>query len=136
METSWQTDWTAFAIELETQLRAYTDSKTLAERFGGKSIQWRGILVAKVFDDTSPFVSIALPEARINLGFLSSVTVGQLSVPISHNSQDHWNRVAIGSEVTFSATLGEEQSPFPPVEFKRLSSGKALLFIRLSNGIP
>lgn len=135
-DSDWQNSWGRFIGVLTEQLRKGATSEELAQQFGSKSVTWSGVLSEKRLDSLAPMVTIDLPIPRIDLGELGVVNVGEQSVPTARDAVVQWNDIPIGTAVSFTGTLDAGSSPFPPVEVIRLSSGRTLVMMRLSNGRP
>lgn len=131
----WQNDWGDFVKVIGERLRQGVASDAIASEFGSQTITWTGVLQEKLLDDLAPMVAIGLAEAEIQLTDSSSVRVSELSVPAARDAVSNWQSIPIGTCISFTAILGGN-SVFSPVELKRLSSGRVLLMIRLSDGRP
>lgn len=136
MTTEWQEDWESFVGVLGQLLRRGATPTELANHFGGKVVTWKGILDEKQLGEMAPCVGIELREMQLDLGPAGIVPVGGQSVPAASGAIADWESIPIGSQVTFSATLGDPQSPFSPVELIHLDSGRVIVMIRLNDGVP
>jgi hypothetical protein len=135
-KTSWQSDWTKFVDELAGCLREGEDADKLANRFGGRLVEWEGTLDRKRIDELAASVNLALPEKRIDFGDGRVATVKSISLPLAESAAVDWQQIANGTKVKFSALVGAGESPFPPIEVVNLRSGKTIVTIRLSEGVP
>ena len=132
----WQTSWSIFIDDLARSLRGNENASTLADLFGGRSIEWSGVLVGKRIEPMAPSVNLALPEEQIDFGDGRIATLKSISLPIAESAIVEWQQIPEGTKVAFSALLGSGASPFPPIEITNLRSGKTIVMIRLSEGIP
>lgn len=136
MESTWQRDWKTFVVVITEKLRQRATSEDLASLFSAKPVTWSGVLTEKSIDDLTPLVTIALSPSQIDLGELGIVDLSNQSVPAARNAVAAWDAIPIGTSVTFTAILGAGMSPFFPVQVVRLSSGRTVVMIRLSDGRP
>ncbi len=133
---SWQNSWPLFAKVLESELRSAASNERLAEVFGGARVRWRGIIEEISFDELSNMVCVALPVANIALGDGCEDSLDGLALSVNETETCHWSGLAPGDEITFEATLGTSEGPFPPVEVESLTSGKTLIMIRANGAVP
>jgi hypothetical protein len=131
----WQNDWSEFAKVIGVRLRQGAVPGAVALEFGSQMITWTGVLKEKWLDDLAPMVTIGLAEAEIQLKDSVSVPITELSVPVARDAVSNWQGIPVGTCVSFTAILGGS-SIFSPVEVKKLSTGRTLLMIRLSDGRP
>ena len=136
MDSTWQHDWKTFVEMIAEKLRQHATSEELARLFRSKPVTWSGVLTEKLIDDLAPLVTIVMPVAQIDLGDSGVVDLSNQSVPVARNAIADWDAIPIGTAVTFTATLGAGMSPFVPVQVVRLTSGRTVVMIRLSDGRP
>lgn len=132
----WQNDWEIFTAYLEQQLQDGASSVELAARFGGREVQWQGIVENVDFDVLAAVVDVALPERIVRFDDGSEVKVDGLTLGVAAESMEQWQAYRKGDGITFRATLGNPRSPFAAIEIKTLNSGKRVIMIRASNALP
>lgn len=132
-EERWQSDWGLFIDTLSRLLTSGEGTVDVGEYFQGKDIEWVGVLTRKTLNGLAPSVAIQLPTSTIKIAD-QQVTLNSVSVPLADSTLSDWIDVEEGSTVKFSATFGEGNTPFLPVEILELPSGKTALMIRLSDG--
>lgn len=134
MELAWQNDWKMFVDVLADQLQRRVEN--LEAVFAAKSVRWSGVLAEKLLSEPAPMVTVVMPKAQINLGDRGVVNLSDKSLPVAQDAIGDWERIPIGTTLSFTAILGAEGSPFPAVQVKHLNSGRTIILIRLSNARP
>lgn len=135
-KATWQSDWSSFVDVLAGCLQNTEETDALANRFGGKRVEWEGVLDCKQIDELAPSVNLALPEKHIDFGDGRVAILKSISLPLAESAVADWQQIAEGTKVKFSALVGAGESPFPPVEVTNLRSGRTIVMIRLSEGAP
>lgn len=136
MRDDWQDNWEVFVDAVADSLRSGATPEALARHFGGKKVRWTGVLDEKNIDELAALVGIALPEKHLDLGQGRMTTLDGVSLPLATHYVADWNKLEVGTPVTFTATLGSATSTFPPIELKHLKSGRCVVMIRLTDAIP
>lgn len=137
MDNSWQNNLDEFLNTVAKQLQAGDTVDVLRQRFGGKTIRWSGILDEKTLEEPAPSVDINVPHKVMDVGNGRLAEFAGLSVPVAANTVAAWDAIQIGSRVAFTATLlSPALSPFLPVEVHELRSGRTLVSIGLTGGVP
>lgn len=127
MNSTWQESWEIFFDELAKRLRAGDSPVALADYFGGRTVTWGGVLDEKRLDGLAPTVWINFPQKELDLGWGQFAEFAGIGLPVADHSVDDWNRIEVGAQVRFTATLGAMSSPFPAIEIKHLKSGRIIL---------
>jgi len=133
---NWTTSWDVFTNLLQDKIAENRSTQSLAAFFGGKLVQWKGIIDDMDLDDLSPSIGIALPERIIHINNTDKARLVGISLPPASDAIDQWARLKVGDRVIFQAVLGRADSPFPPIEPIQLSSDRTILRIRMGNGRP
>lgn len=133
-KSDWANDWNTFVDELSRRVTAGAGTEQLSTLFAGTKVRWTGTLKDKKIDELSASVNLAFPKREIEIAAGQIFILEGLSVPVASNAIEEWLGTEIGSTVVFDAEFGKGAIPFPPIEIKVLSSGKALIFVRLSEG--
>lgn len=132
---SWQNDWNLFVDFLAKQLRG-SSKEQLAVQFGCKQVVWSGVLVDKSLDELAPIVTIRMPVVAIDIDGLGLIDVHDQCVSCDRASVSEWDEIPLGARLSFTAVFPPKDAIFPPLEVKKLSSGRVLLFVRLNQGRP
>ena len=132
----WKSDWKLFVTFLGQQLQNGCTQDELDKLFGDCKIQWEGTIERKHISEIVAIVDVFLPEYIVKLREGGEIVLDGITLSVPAHSIERWNRFSIGDHITFSANLGDFNSPFSPVECKSLKSGKTIVIIRASNGFP
>lgn len=132
----WRIDWSSFIDEIASCLRAGIGTDELSIRFGNQGIEWEGVIDRKQIDELAPSVNLAMQEKQIDFGDGRLATLKSISLPLDESAINIWQQIPVGTRIKFSAQLGPGESPFAPIEAINLRSGKTIVMVRLTDGIP
>ena len=132
----WQNDWVSFTSSLESELQNGATNKALSSRFGGSIICWTGTIEHMNISKLVAAVDVSLAKRIIRMIDGDEIVLDGVSLTIAENETEKWTQFRTGDLVTFKATLGDPDSPFPPIEVKTLRSGKSLIIIAAINAVP
>jgi len=135
-DDAWMESWDLFTKAMERQLQGGATNEELSRFFGGKTVRWQGVIEHMGIDKVAPNVEVALPRRDIKFGDGREASLDGLSLLLADSAIDDWRALSPGTEVRFSATLGQGISPFLPIEIKTLKSGHTVVLIRLSDATP
>ncbi len=135
-KTNWQDDWLTFIQILEQKIQAGESNAELSEYFSSNKVRWTGKIEKIDFDELCATVDVMLPECSILLANGEKVVLDGLALAVAETDMTAWQYCNAGDEVSFEASLGKGDSPFPCVEVKMLGNGENIILIGLNNAIP
>lgn len=133
---AWQTDWQAFWMQIESEIREAGSLSAISKRYAGATVEWTGLLEKLDLDPEFPSAVMVMPNLEINLSSGEVASIWGLTVPIKLGTEAKWQTYCPGMRMKFSAEIVPAWNPFGSFYDCEDEDGSRSFTVRVTDGRP